>query len=179
MVENYRSVSILSHALKLFESLVLGCILLFISLMFMDKQHGFRPDRLILICNIIFCNYIFDAFSAYSQVDVIYTDFAKAFDRVNHHTLLKIFDRIGISDPLLFWFDSFLICRKQCVKIQGVISSPVNVPSGVSQGDLSPILFSLFMNSANRVLYHSQLFAFANDMKIFFRIDSINDHILL
>lgn len=159
---------------KLFESFIIGFFLPFINPILMDEQHGFHPGWSTSTCNIIFCNNIFDTFNAHSKVDVIYTDFTKAFDRVNHYSLLKILDRTRISDTLLSWFNLFLTDRKQWVKIYGVISSPVIVPSGISQGDhLSLLLFSLFINSANQVLHHSQLLAFADDIKIFLRIDSI------
>jgi hypothetical protein len=35
-------------------------------------------------------NYVFEAFASGNQVDVIYTDFRKDFDRVGHKTLLNI-----------------------------------------------------------------------------------------
>lgn len=35
-------------------------------------------------CNTGFCNYVFDVFDAHSQVDMIYTEFTKAFDRIDH-----------------------------------------------------------------------------------------------
>jgi len=49
----------------------------------------------------------------------------------------------------------------------------------VAVGHLSPLLFSNFVNSANSVLQHANLLAFSDDMKLFFRINSLNDcHIL-
>jgi retron-type reverse transcriptase len=111
---------------------------------------------------------------------VIYTDFSKAFDRVNHHILLSVLALTGLGEPLLSWLTSFITNRKQCVKIHGVVSPPIFVSSGVPQGGhLSPLLFTLFINSANRVLRDSQLLAFADDMKLFLQINSINDYHLL
>jgi len=46
------------------------------------------------------------------------------------------------------------------------------VPQG---GHISPLLFSIFINIANRILKHDNLLAFADDMKLFFRINSLND----
>lgn len=45
----------------------------------MLEQHGFRPVRPATACNVTFCNYIFDAFNTYSQVDAIYTDCEETF----------------------------------------------------------------------------------------------------
>jgi len=47
--------------------------------------------------------------------------------------------------------------------------------SGVPRdSNLSPLLFSIFVNSANRVLQHARLLAFADDVMLFFRIDSLH-----
>lgn len=55
--------------------------------------------------------------SSKAQTDVIYTDFNKAFDRIDHNLLiLKLKTFYGINDPLLSWFASFLSERQQIVK---------------------------------------------------------------
>lgn len=79
----------------------------------MEEQHGFFPGRSATTCNILFCNFVFDAFSQNSQVDVVYTDFKKAFDLVNHCVLVKILKKMGFGEPLLTWFRSYLSLRHQ------------------------------------------------------------------
>ena len=54
--------------------------------------------------------------------DVIYTDFAKAFDSVAHERLLKKLNSIGIKGDLLKWIKSFLRGRTQCVNVEGITS---------------------------------------------------------
>jgi len=41
--------------------------------------------------------------------------------------------------------------------------------------ELSPLLFSLFINNINRVLRHSRILCFADDIKLFLRVGSIDD----
>jgi len=53
-----------------------------------------------------------------------------------------------------------------------VIKASSGVPQG---GHLSPILFSLFVNSANKVLSHCKLLCFADDMKLIMQINSPDD----
>jgi len=67
----------------------------------MEEQHGFRSGRSTTSCNAVFCNYIFEAIKAHSQVDVIFTDFCKAFDRVDHYTLQRVLQATGFGEPLL------------------------------------------------------------------------------
>lgn len=114
-------------------------------------------------CNLDFLSYNHEAFLTYSQVDVIYTDFKKAFDRVDHSNLLRVLISVDFGNPLLTWFRSYLLdSRKQWLSIWGIFSS-----SGVQQGVvLSSLLFSLFVNSANSVSRYVKLLNFADDMKI-------------
>jgi len=83
-VTNYRPISLSSHIVKLFDSLVLRSIKPVINSILIDEQHGFRSGRSTTTNSLVFSNYIFDAFINRTQVDVIYTDFTKAFDRVDH-----------------------------------------------------------------------------------------------
>lgn len=143
-----RPISILSHIAKLFESIVLNNIQTSVNTSLVKEHHGFRPGRSITTCNAVFCNYIFKVFKAHSQVDVILTDFCKAFDRGDHHILHCVLQAIGFGEPLLSWFCSFIDGRKQFVKIHGIFSDILPISSGIPQdGHISPLLFSIFLNS--------------------------------
>ena len=60
-------------------------------------------------------------------IDVIYTDFAKAFDRVPHQRLLRKMKDLGITGDILAWVESFLSGRKQCVQVDRECSSWKNI----------------------------------------------------
>ena len=53
-----------------------------------------------------------------AQVDVIYTDFAKAFDTVPHYRLLNKLKLYNISDKLIAWIQDFLCNRKQSICVR-------------------------------------------------------------
>jgi len=57
----------------------------------------------------VFNNFVLEAVEKYIQVDVIYTDFAKAFDRVDHSCLIDALYKSGVGEPLLSWFKSHLL----------------------------------------------------------------------
>jgi len=76
-VVNFRPISILSHIAKLFEHLVLKSIQPSVDSILIDEQYGFQPKRSAVSNLVVFKNFIFEAFGNHSQVDVVFTDFAK------------------------------------------------------------------------------------------------------
>ena len=60
-----------------------------------------------------------------SQMDCLYFDFSKAFDRINHDILLQKIDAFGFSDPLIQLFSSYLDNRYQYVQCYGHKKIPV------------------------------------------------------
>jgi len=51
--------------------------------------------------SIILNNYILKSFKYHSEVDVIFTDFAKDFNRVDHRILMNILYKSGFGEPIL------------------------------------------------------------------------------
>ena len=111
-------------------------------------QHGFL-SRCSCLTNLLEC--LNDWTASYdrpkSGVDIIYTDFRKAFDSVPHRKLLLKLEGYGISGKVLAWIRAFLTQRKQRVILNGSFSGWTSVVSVVPQGTiLGPVLFLLFIN---------------------------------
>ena len=73
-----------------------------------EKQHAYRKKRSSLTQLLIFYDDILSELSLDQNVDVIYTDFAKYFDKVDIGILLHKVKHLGISGEIGEWLHSFL-----------------------------------------------------------------------
>ena len=115
------------------------------------------------------------------EIDAIYLDLSKAFDKVPHHLLISKLSSFGISGCLLKWYQSYLCDRYQRVALEGAYSDWLPVTSGVPQGSiLGPLLFLVFANDLpDYVQSGSTLALFADDSKLYRSLDTPDSNIYL
>ena len=107
-------------------------------------------------------------------MDVVYLEFAKAFDKLDHNVVQKKSQNMGISGKLLCWIQEFLANRTQSVIVNGKLSSSQNVISGVPQGSvLGPLIFLLLISDIDKHILHTLVASFADDTKATLEGDQI------
>lgn len=179
-VDNYRPVSILSTFGKVFESLVYPIIFWHVKQLLLPQQHGFIRARSTSTNLATFLTDIVDAVDRGTPVDVIYTDFSKAFDKVNHQILINKLFSCGITGNLLSWCASYLVERLSKVAIDGFTSDAYMASSGVPQGShLGPLFFNIFINDVDSCFLNSKIYLYADDLKVAMRQNNESDHRLL
>ena len=180
---NYRPVSLTSIPCKLLEHVLHSHIMnhLISHKILCENQHGFRKKRSTESQLVSFTNDLASNIDVGTQTDVVLLDFAKAFDKVNHSSLLKKLDHYGIRGQTFNWIQQFLFERTQRVILDGVLSDSAPVLSGVPQGSvLGPLLFLIYINDLPQyVSPGTQVRLFADDSAVYRRMRDENDHVVL
>ena len=145
---HFRPISLTSHVCKTFERVQRRGIVNFLE--YFNKmdpnQHGSRANRSTLSQLLEHQEEIIKILEEGDNVDSIYLDFLKAFDKCDHGILMHKIKKLGIKGKLGVWLCSFLTNRTQTVMINGVKSESSILISGVPQGSvLGPILFLIYI----------------------------------
>ncbi|VVC31377.1 Reverse transcriptase domain [Cinara cedri] len=153
----------------MFGALITKKLSLIISPFICKNQHGFKP-KISNSTNIIFYQTkILSALNERVQLDTIYTDFQKAFDKVNHTILLYKLFHFDIRGNFFNWLKSYLRSRTQAVKMSSQVCNDFLVSSSVPQGShLGPLLFILIINDLSSIIYSSvDVLLFVDEAKLF------------
>ena len=176
--ENYRPIALTSHVIKIFEKLIVRNITNFLETnnKMNENQHGFREGRSCLSQLLSHHEQIIAALENSKNIDVIYLDFSKAFDKVDHGVLLHKLRNLGVTGRLGVWIHNFLKNRTQCVADGGALSCDSRVLSGVPQGSvLGPLLFLIHISDIDQNTQHSLVSSFADDTRVIKEIKTAED----
>ena len=130
------------------------------------NQHGCVRGRSCLT-NLLHCHEEWGHLVEDHQgVDVIFLDLSKAFDLVPHHNLLQKLQSLGFGGLLFYWIRDYLTGRSFRVEVNGTLSDPMDLTSGIPQGAiLGPLLFLLFLNDLPERI-NSLSILYADNVKI-------------
>ena len=167
--------SLTSQLVNLCESVIRDVLVEYLEVnnLIGNSQHGFRKQRSCLTNLLEFLDDVNSYIDQGIPVDVVYLDFAKAFDKVPHKRLIFKLRKLSINEKIVRWIESWLSGRRQRVVIEGIESGWEEVWSGVPQGSvLGPILFIAFINDIDENVL-SRVLKFADDTKLLSRADSV------
>lgn len=174
-IKNYRPIAIINNFAKALEKIIHFQLYLQTNCLFSKNQHGFLPGRSTVSNLFLISQHIAFSLDHRDQTDVVYLDFAKAFDCLDHKVLHKKLLKFGLSVDFANFLKSYLENRKFYVEIAGTQSKTFLITSGVPQGSvLGPILFNIFINDIVDI-FKSTALLYADDLKIFSNVVSLED----
>ena len=81
------------------------------------------------------------------SVRILFVDYAKAFNHVDHSIVVQKLKSLGVPDFIVRWITSFLCERQQRVKISDIFSDWVMLHEGMPQGSwLGPLIFIILID---------------------------------
>ena len=148
--------------------------------LFNSNQHGFRRGHSCLSQLLNHSDKVTWFLEHGKPFDVVYLDFAKAFDKVDIGITLRKLKSLGIQGEIGRWLTNFLTNRKQTVLVDGRKSAPQHVTSGVPQGSvLGPLLFMILIGYIDQNIAFSFISSFADDTRVSGHIENFEDIQLL
>lgn len=166
---DYRPISILPFLSKLLERLVHKQLSYFLHryCLLNPMQSGFRPGHSTVTALVKVTDDIRLAMDSNQLTILTLLDFSNAFNSVDFDILVKSLSSFNISPAAENWFRSYLTGRRQRIKVADLESPWADIVAGVPQGGvLSPLLFSIFINSITTNLT-SSFHLYADDVQIY------------
>ncbi|CAI2736936.1 unnamed protein product, partial [Dicrocoelium dendriticum] len=174
---NYRPIYLTSIVCKFMERILKQAVTLHLGgqNVISYAQHGFRKAHSCTSNLLVAKETWARTLDSGKNLDVVFVDFSKAFDKVPHEGLLFKLQGIGISGSLLSWISDFLNDRSMQVTVNDTFSAPVLMTSGVPQGSvLGPALFTIFINDLPSIL-QTDCLIYADDLKLWMEVSSLED----
>ena len=108
-VANYRPISLTCICCKVFESIIKDHVFeyCFANNIFSTKQFGFIKGRSTSLQLLNLVDYWTECLEVGGQIDIIYTDFEKAFDKIPFKRLISKLYSYGFNVGVIRWIESF------------------------------------------------------------------------
>lgn len=163
---NYRPIAILSVVDKILETYVLNHLNRYLGdhLLINKYQYGFQKGKSTTTLLSDFNEFVKNKLDSNKIVLVLFIDYKKAFDTINHDKLIEFLDKIGVRGKINKWFSDYLTNRKIIVKLNNQASEEKEVKYGVPQGSvLGPVLYSIYVNALFGCAKVCRMYMYADD----------------
>ena len=131
----------------------------------LGDQYAYRNTGSSTCALIKIFDFVTSAFEKNRYVQALYIDFSKAFDIVDHPTVIKKISKLSIPPNIKNWIVSFLTGRSQIVKCNGSCSLKTPINRGIVQGSaLGPFLFCIMASDLKPLSPLNTLVKYADDM---------------
>lgn len=140
---DYRPISVQNMSIK-FLSKILAERLQAVILDLHENQYGFIKQRTIQDCLAWTFEFLHQCHQSKKQIVILKIDFEKAFDSVEHSSILAVLKAKGFNETWLKWISDLLTTSSSAVLLNGIPGKNFKCQKGVKQGDpISPLLFVL------------------------------------
>ena len=152
--DQHRTISLMSHTLKLLLKIVLERCRSNIRPEIAQCQYGFMPDK--GTRNAIFTLRMLSERSIQHQQNIYFIDYKKAFDQVRHKRLFKMLKDVGLDEKDQRIIYNLYHLQKGAIKLPSGLTEWTEINRGVRQGCvMSPDFFNLYSEHILRRLEES------------------------
>ena len=164
---NYRPISLTSVICTVLEIIIIKQVFSFLDQKgrLNSTQHGFRLGRSCLSALLDVFDNIIHMLDSNSSVDIVYLDFSKAFDKVDHGILLHKLRSVGITGNIGIWLLYFLTTDLILYACLGVLVKTI----------LGPLLFLIMISDIDKDVSASTLVSFADDTRLYSGVGDVTD----
>ena len=128
LCHNYRPISLLCVLSKVLERCIHTHSYHHLEPLIYNLQHGFMRGKSTTTQLLEVYNNILESVASGKEVDAIFLDLSKAFDKVPHNLLLNKLEKYGIRGPLLSWFRSYLYDRSNVSFFKASVPTGFRLP---------------------------------------------------
>lgn len=145
--DNWRGIMLLCVPIKVFCKVLLTRIEKKIDETLRESQAGFRPGRS-CVDHINTLRIIIEQVNEFqNNLHLVFVDFKKAFDSLDHQNIWDSLERKGVPMKLINLIKAQYVNFQCRVSHKGSLSDPINCQSGVRQGCLlSPLIFLIVLD---------------------------------
>ena len=166
-ISNYRPISLLPTLSKVLEKVMVWQITDYFEKrnLFPEKQYGFRKHRSTSQAVMDLVSKLEHLNSKKIKYSLLFMDFSKAFDLIDHRILRERLHNYGFQDSAVRLLSGYLKERRQYVEYEGVVSESVKLGEiGCPQGScLGPLLYIIYTSDMAQLKVLGDMFYFADD----------------